>query len=162
MVSSETLVEPVEEVLRYGTKKYYGRATVSIGALTKPYDGYVSSGFGSRWGTTHKGIDIALFGGNCFGDPALCAADGVVTFAGWRGGYGNCVVVDHGDGMETLYAHLYRIGVEVGQELKAGDQVGNIGSTGNSTGPHLHFEVHIDGIAVDPLLFVDYDFIIYD
>ena len=113
---------------------------------------------GVATGTIKIELDAQLTGK--FGE--LEFTDGVVTFAGWRGGYGNCVVVDHGDGMETLYAHLYRIGVEVGQELKAGDQVGNIGSTGNSTGPHLHFEVHIDGIAVDPLLFVDYDFIIYD
>lgn len=162
LVSSETLVEPVEEVLRYGTKKYYGRTTVSIGTLHKPYDGYVSSGFGYRWGRMHNGIDLAQHGASCYGDPALCAADGVVTAAGYRGGYGNCVTVQHDDGMETLYAHLSRIGVEVGQELKAGDQIGNIGATGNVTGPHLHFEVYIDGVAVDPLLFLDYDFVIYD
>ncbi|MBP5155071.1 MAG: peptidoglycan DD-metalloendopeptidase family protein [Clostridia bacterium] len=162
LVSSETLVEPVDEVLRYGTKKYYGRSTVSIGVLAKPYDGYVSSGFGARWGTIHKGIDLAMRGGDCYGDPALCAADGVVTFVGWRGGYGNCVKVQHADGMETVYAHLSRIGVAEGQEVLAGDQIGNIGATGNVTGPHLHFEVYIDGIAVDPLIFLNYDDVIYD
>lgn len=163
LVGSETVVEPVEEVLQIGTDKSYYRTTVSIGVLLKPYDGYVSSGFGPRWGTRHNGIDIAQRGRSCYGDPVLCAADGVVikTEESYSG-YGFNVIVDHGDGTQTLYAHMSRIGVEVGQELKAGDQLGNIGQTGNTTGPHLHFEVRVDGVAVDPLLFVDYDEVIYD
>ena len=79
-----------------------------------------------------------------------------MIFAQNSGAYGNCVKVDHGDGIVTLYAHLSKITVKVGDTLSAGDEVGKIGSTGRSTGNHLHFEVHIDGKPVDPLYFVTY------
>jgi murein DD-endopeptidase MepM/ murein hydrolase activator NlpD len=79
------------------------------------------------------------------------ARDGVVLTASARGGYGNVIVIDHGDGMSTVYAHLSKFNVEAGDELKVGDDIGDIGSTGNSTGPHLHFEIRLGGSPTDPL-----------
>ncbi len=111
------------------------------------------SGFGMRTDPIdgsqkmHKGIDI----GAPAGTPIAAAADGVVTWAGERGGYGRLVVIDHGDGVETRYAHQSRLDVVPGQRVTAGQTIGAVGSTGRSTGPHLHFEVRLGGEAVDPL-----------
>ncbi len=101
---------------------------------------------------THTGIDI---GGAELGTPVVAAADGVVTYAGWLGGYGNCVMINHGDEIVTLYGHGNEILTEVGAEVKQGDVIMTVGSTGNSTGPHLHFEVRIDGNYTNPLNFVN-------
>jgi murein DD-endopeptidase MepM/ murein hydrolase activator NlpD len=95
----------------------------------------------------HEGIDIAASSGT----PILAAASGTVIHAGWLGGYGNLVVVDHGDGLATAYAHASSILVGVGQRVSQGQTVSLVGSTGNSSGPHLHFEVRVNGTAVDPL-----------
>jgi murein DD-endopeptidase MepM/ murein hydrolase activator NlpD len=84
------------------------------------------------------------------GDAISAAAGGRVILAGWFGGYGNCVVVDHGGGVSTLYAHQTSVAVSYGDSVSAGDTVGYVGSTGLSTGPHLHFEVRVDGNPVDP------------
>jgi murein DD-endopeptidase MepM/ murein hydrolase activator NlpD len=112
-----------------------------------PVHGVLTSGFGSRWGRMHEGIDIAAGTGT----PVGASAPGTVILAGWQGGYGNLVVVDHGNGLSTAYAHLSSIGVGVGQGVGQGSVVGAVGSTGNSTGPHLHFEVRAGGGAVNPL-----------
>jgi murein DD-endopeptidase MepM/ murein hydrolase activator NlpD len=112
----------------------------------------MSSSFGPRvhpiFGTTrlHAGMDLAA----PTGTPISAAAPGAVVTAGWLGGYGNAVVVDHGGGLSTLYAHQSALAVTVGQAVGAGDVVGRVGSTGNSTGPHLHFEVRVLGTPVDP------------
>ena len=95
----------------------------------------------------HTGTDI----GAQYGAQVISAASGTVRFAAWNGGYGNCVIVDHGGGYSTLYAHMSSISVSVGQSLSAGAQVGKVGSTGNSTGPHLHFEIMVNGTAVNPM-----------
>lgn len=100
----------------------------------------------------HTGLDI---GGASTGTAVVAALDGVVTYAGWLGGYGNCVMISHGDGVVTLYGHGNEILTEVGAEVKQGDTIMTVGSTGNSTGPHLHFEVRIDGECVDPLDYVN-------
>ncbi len=150
----EVIVAPADEVVRIGTSSD-GIEVASLGTFIKPYDGVITSYVGPRWGRTHNGIDIA--GDNCKGKPALAASEGVVVRADWYGGYGNCVIIDHGDGVQTLYAHLSAFSVSVGDKLSAGDEVGKIGSTGNSTGPHLHFEVRVDGEIVNPLIFVDYE-----
>lgn len=93
----------------------------------------------------HNGLDMH---GNA-GDPIRAAADGKVIFAGVKGGYGNAVMIDHGGGMVTLYAHQSKLLVKEGERVKAGDVIGLIGSTGLSTGPHLHFEVRLNGSPVD-------------
>jgi murein DD-endopeptidase MepM/ murein hydrolase activator NlpD len=120
---------------------------VSSGGWAWPADGPVTSGFGHRWGRLHAGIDI----GAPTGAPIVAAKDGVVSYAGVMGGYGNIIVIDHGGGMTTRYAHQSRLGAGVGQSVSAGEQVGYIGSTGNSTGPHLHFEVRINDQPQDPI-----------
>jgi murein DD-endopeptidase MepM/ murein hydrolase activator NlpD len=155
-VSFDVSVAPSDEIIYIGTRSN-GKSVVSMGTFQKPYDGIITSYVGPRWGRTHNGIDIVAEGRGCKGDPVYAAADGVVVRADRYGGYGNCVIIDHGDGIQTLYAHFSKITVSVGDVVKAGDQVGNIGSTGNSTGPHLHFEVRVDGEFVNPLIFVDYE-----
>lgn len=112
-----------------------------------PVSGPVVSGFGMRWGRMHEGIDI----GAASGTPIRAAAAGTVIHAGWLGGYGNLVVVDHGGGLATAYAHASSILVGVGQRVEQGQTIALVGSTGNSSGPHLHFEVRVNGSAVDPL-----------
>jgi murein DD-endopeptidase MepM/ murein hydrolase activator NlpD len=117
------------------------------GVLGWPVSGPVTSGFGLRWGRMHEGIDIAV----AEGTPVRAAGAGTVIYAGWMGGYGNLVVVDHGNGLSTAYAHNSSLGVGVGQSVTAGQVVSYSGNTGNSTGPLVHFEVRVNGSAVDPL-----------
>jgi len=127
-----------------------GGGQPSAAGLIWPCDGVVVSGFGMRWGRMHEGIDI----GCAYGTPNRAAASGTVIYAGWLGGYGNLVVVDHGNGLSTAYAHASSILVSVGQTVSQGQTVSLVGSTGNSSGPHLHFEVRVNGVAVDPLLYL--------
>ncbi|VAV93032.1 Membrane proteins related to metalloendopeptidases [hydrothermal vent metagenome] len=128
-----------------------GSSSTGSGRLLRPIPGAIESGFGMRvhpiTGKTrmHNGLDMH---GNS-GDPIRAAADGKVIFAGVKGGYGNAVMIDHGGGMVTLYAHQSKLLVKEGQRVDAGDVIGLIGSTGLSTGPHLHFEVRINGAPVD-------------
>lgn len=100
----------------------------------------------------HQGIDIGSVG---YGAPVVAAMDGVVTYSGELGTYGNCVIIQHGHGIVTLYAHGQKVLKEYGEEVKQGDIIMETGSTGRSTGPHLHFEVRIDGITIDPLIYVE-------
>ena len=127
-----------------------GSANPSSAGLIWPCDGVVVSGFGVRWGRMHEGIDI----GCAYGSPNRAAAAGTVIYAGWMGGYGNLVVVDHGNALSTAYAHASAIVVAVGQSVSQGQTVSLVGSTGHSFGPHLHFEVRVNGQAVDPLLYL--------
>lgn len=99
----------------------------------------------------HTGIDI---GNTPTGTPVVAAADGVVTYAGWLGGYGNCVMINHGEGVVTLYGHGNKILTSVNKQVKQGDTIMEVGSTGNSTGPHLHFEVRVNGEYTSPWQFV--------
>ena len=116
--------------------------TSSYGVREHPIQGVVRE---------HTGIDI---GNTPLGSPVVAAADGVVTYAGWLGGYGNCVMINHGDGIVTLYGHGNKILTTVNTEVKQGDVIMEVGSTGNSTGPHLHFEVRVNGEYTNPLNFV--------
>ena len=127
-----------------------GTGQASAAGLIWPCDGVVVSGFGMRWGRMHEGIDI----GCAYGAPNRAAAAGTVIYSGWLGGYGNLVVVDHGNGLSTAYAHASSLLVGVGQSVSQGETVSLVGSTGNSSGPHLHFEVRVNGQAVDPLLYL--------
>jgi murein DD-endopeptidase MepM/ murein hydrolase activator NlpD len=117
------------------------------GILSWPVSGPVTSGFGPRWGRMHEGIDIAV----PTGTPVGASAPGTVIYAGWLGGYGNLVVVDHGNGLSTAYAHNSTLLLGVGASVGTGTTVALSGNTGNSSGPHVHFEVRVGGSAVDPL-----------
>lgn len=119
-----------------------------------PVNGYVTDGFGMRRNPfngegreVHEGLDIAVD----FGAPVTATADGLVIYAAPHAGYGNLVTIYHSNGITSRYGHLSRISVEAGQRVKRGDQVGNAGSTGRSTGPHVHYEIRENDQAVDPL-----------
>ena len=143
-----------------------GLSLARMAALERALDGIpqvvpagsdISSTFGYRrdpfngGGAMHSGIDFK----GAVGSPILAAGSGTVTFVGWKGGYGKAVEIEHGNGMITRYAHMSRHDVKVGQKVDGGDVIGGIGSTGRSTGPHLHFEVRIDGRAVNPRKFLE-------
>lgn len=117
------------------------------GGLIWPVSGPITSPFGMRWGSLHPGIDIGV----PMGTPIRAAAAGHVVLASYDGGYGNLVVIDHGNSLATAYAHQSAMAVTVGQFVEQGQVIGYVGSTGFSTGPHLHFEVRVNGTPVDPL-----------
>lgn len=119
-------------------------------ALAPPCEGIVTSKFGIRSGKMHKGIDIA----NNSGSPIYAALDGVVTYSGWMEGYGNVVKIDHSNGVETLYAHCKLLRVKVGDTVKQGQLIADMGSTGRSTGPHVHFEVRVNGENQNPANYI--------
>jgi murein DD-endopeptidase MepM/ murein hydrolase activator NlpD len=121
-------------------------STPSASGLIWPVNGPVVSPFGMRWGRLHAGIDIGVG----YGTPIHAAASGTVIFAGWMGGYGNFVIVDHGGGLSTGYAHQSSIAVG-GGSVSQGQVIGYVGCTGHCFGPHLHFEVRVNGSPVDPL-----------
>ncbi|HEY0358189.1 MAG TPA: M23 family metallopeptidase [Mycobacteriales bacterium] len=122
-------------------------SAVNAGAsFVKPLAGRVTSEFGPRWGTMHKGLDLAAAAGS----PIRAVTGGTVRRADWNGGYGNAVVIDHGNGLSTLYGHAASLNVKPGQRVNAGDIIAKEGSTGDSTGPHLHFEVRINDKQIDP------------
>ena len=124
-----------------------GDATPSAAGFIWPVNGPVTSPFGWRWGRMHEGIDI----GAAYGTPIHAAASGRVIYAGWMSGYGNLVAIDHGRGISTAYGHQSSIAVSNGQIVSQGQTIGYVGCTGHCFGPHLHFEVRINGSPVDPL-----------
>ncbi len=130
----------------FASRKVTTGQGVSTAGFIWPVQGIVTSNFGPRWGRMHTGIDVAAPGGT----PIVASKGGEVLYAGWLGGYGNLVVVDHGDSVVTLYAHQSRIGVVEGQPVDQGQVVGFVGTTGHSTGNHLHFEVRVDTHPEDP------------
>lgn len=117
------------------------------GGFIWPVNGPVVSPFGMRWGRLHAGIDIAVPSGT----PIRASKSGTVAIAGWMGGYGNYTCINHGGGIATCYAHQSSIGVSVGQSVKQGQVIGSSGCTGHCFGPHVHFEVRINGTPVDPM-----------
>jgi len=125
-------------------------AWVDAMALQWPVAGTFTSEFGMRWGVLHAGVDIAA----PLGTPVVAARAGVVVAAHFDGGYGNKVVIDHGGGMQSLYAHNQVNTVAVGDVVGKGDVVALLGSTGHSTGPHVHFEVLVGGVAVNPRIHI--------
>jgi len=153
--------EPVIVVAKQTTAKTTSSGTVntslntsnskvSLGiSLAKPISGTITSRFGAKSSirkSAHTGLDIAASKGTAIG----AAAAGKVSFAGWKGSYGNLVVVDHGNGVQTYYAHCSSINVSVGESVSQGEKIAAVGSTGNSTGPHLHLEVRVNGVAYNP------------
>lgn len=122
----------------------------SAGDWAWPVMGFViTSEFGPRWGTLHEGIDLAVPEGTV----ATAARGGTVEFSGWDGGYGYCVVIDHGDGTKTKYAHASALLVSAGDVVAQGTPILHVGSTGHSTGPHLHFEIIVNGQPQNPRQF---------
>jgi len=147
-ITDETVLEePIPAVVKRGTKVVLGEGT---GKFSWPVvSARVSSGYGKRWGRKHKGIDLIS------SNRSILAADnGKVVFAGRKDDYGNVVILDHQNGYETLYAHLSKITVKVGDVLEKGDKLGVMGSTGRSTGVHLHFEIIDDGVEKNPLSYL--------
>jgi murein DD-endopeptidase MepM/ murein hydrolase activator NlpD/cell division protein FtsL len=122
-------------------------STPSAAGLIWPVSGPITSPFGWRWGRMHQGIDI----GASTGTPIHAAAAGTVIYCGWEEGYGNFVVIDHGGNLATAYGHQSAIAVTCGETVAQGQVIGYVGCTGHCTGPHLHFEVRIDGNPVDPM-----------
>jgi murein DD-endopeptidase MepM/ murein hydrolase activator NlpD len=122
-------------------------ATPSSAGLIWPVSGPITSPFGPRWGSFHQGIDIGV----PMGTPIAAAAAGTVIYCGWEAGYGNLVVIDHGGNLATAYGHQSSIAVSCGQHVDQGQTIGYVGCTGHCFGPHLHFEVRINGNPVDPL-----------
>ncbi len=143
-VGERILSTPVVRKIVRGSKQV---PTMGSGDLAWPVQGTITSYYGPRWGRMHQGVDI----GASTGTSIVAADSGMVTYAGWNGGYGNFVKIDHGDGMETCYGHLSKFAVKTGDTVSKGDVIGYVGSTGNSNGPHLHFEVREGGAAKNPL-----------
>ena len=135
-------------VISVGTKAR--PAGVGTGSFIMPTSGKITSSYGSRWGRMHNGIDI----GASTGTPVYASDDGVVTCSEYKNSYGNLVKIDHGNGYETYYAHNSELLVSVGQTVKKGDLIAKVGSTGNSTGPHCHFEIHYNGETQNPMNYI--------
>ena len=151
-------VEPVK-VVKTVAKKYSGTANTSYSVssskvnlgidLIRPVSGIITSRFGARSSirsSSHTGLDIATYSGT----PIAAAASGTVTFAGWRGSYGNLLIITHDNGVQTYYGHCSQLYVSVGQTVSQGETIASVGSTGNSTGPHLHLEIRVNGVAYNP------------
>lgn len=141
-----------EEISSYPVTKKVIRGSKQVPAMGSdemawPVQGTITSNYGWRWGSFHQGVDI----GAASGTSIVAADSGMVSFAGWNGGYGNLVIVDHGGGKETYYGHMSGFAVAVGDTVNKGQTIGYVGSTGRSTGPHLHFEVRQGGSTKDPL-----------
>jgi murein DD-endopeptidase MepM/ murein hydrolase activator NlpD len=111
----------------------------------------VTSPFGSRWGRPHQGIDMAA----PVGSSIIAAEAGKIVYSGWKTGYGNFIVIDHGHGVETHYAHCSKVLTKFGRRVKKGELIGKVGNTGNSTGPHLHFEVVAHGVHRNPVKYLN-------
>lgn len=150
VVSNVVVREPVTQLLVRGSRD---APAPGAGVYVWPLIGPITSDFGWRRLGWHNGVDIAA----PIGTPIRAAGSGVIVFAAARGGYGRLIIIDHGQhggrNLATAYAHQSRFAVRVGQTVEAGEVIGYVGNTGRSTGPHLHFEVHIDGERVDPIAF---------
>lgn len=145
IITERLIEEAVTEKIEIGTLQTPPKK--SMGSFIYPLNGTLSSGYGTRWGRLHKGIDLAA-GQNT---PIKASDGGTVVYSGWYSGYGNMVKIDHGNGFQTLYAHNTRNVVDVGQKVAQGEVIAYVGSTGNSTGNHLHFEILLNGTAVNPM-----------
>ena len=150
ILAEDVHAEPVTRVVAVGTKKR--PATMATGTFINPTRGRLTSPFGMRGGRRHTGIDIA----NATGTPITASDAGRVSFAGSRGAYGRLVIIDHENGYQTYYAHMNTISVSSGERVHKDQQIGTVGSTGRSTGPHLHFEVRKNGTPVNPRSYVRY------
>lgn len=151
IIKEEVISDPKDKVIEKGTKPLPSKG--ATGSYIPPLVNYtLTSGFGYRWGGFHYGIDMAAPTGT-----TIRAADGgVVTYSGWKGNYGYLVIIDHGNGVTTRYGHCNSLNVSVGQQVSQYQQIATVGSTGYSTGPHVHFEIRFDGVAANPLNYLEY------
>lgn len=148
-ILSETLItEPKAEIVKVGTKEIPNMGT---GNFIMPTQGKLTSSYGGRWGRMHNGIDI----GASIGTQIKASDTGVVIFAGYQGSYGNLIKIDHKNGYVTYYAHCSSLAVHVGETVVQGQIIGYVGNTGNSTGPHCHFEIQQNGTPLNPLNFLN-------
>lgn len=148
IISEEVIQEPVNQVVIKGTKEV--PKTAATGTLMMPTRGRLTSAYGARWGRTHRGIDIAAASGS----PIKAADGGTVTNAGWHSTYGNTIDINHGNGLVTRYAHASKLLVKKGDKVYKGQVIAKVGSTGRSTGPHLHLEVLKNGVNQNPSKYV--------
>jgi murein DD-endopeptidase MepM/ murein hydrolase activator NlpD len=144
IVEEKTLVDSRDTVVYKGVKSPIEDRVAFLKYPTE--GGIITSLFGQRWGKMHNGIDI----GNEEGEPVYSALEGVVKECHYENGYGNKIVVEHDNNIITVYAHLSEFKTTIGAEVKKGDLIGKVGNTGNSTGPHLHFEVRVNGVPINP------------
>lgn len=148
---TEVLTKKKDKIIIVGTAER--PKTAATGTFIKPLENFtMTSGFGPRWGRHHDGVDLAIRSGT----PFVASDGGRVVRAGWYGGYGQCIDIDHGNGFVTRYGHCSRMYVSVGDLVYQGQTIGCVGSTGWSTGPHLHFEVHLNGSRRDPEAYVKF------
>lgn len=158
VVSTEILEAPVNRVVVVGTKKYTGSNKPGDSAgnfiWPLPYTKVITTRFEERWGDFHGAIDIS--NGSVNGKPIIASDGGTVVEAKWHKSYGNYVLIDHGNGFKTRYAHCSKLVVKEGQQVSQGQHIANVGNTGYSFGAHLHFEIIKNGQLVDPLLYVKY------
>lgn len=137
----------------YGMLPFVSHAPqVTESPLPLAYD-YISSPFGKRWGRMHQGIDFAA----AVGAPIYASTAGTVIHSGWEPGYGKSILLDHGNGLHTLYAHCSKLLVKVGAVIPKGGLIARVGSTGHSTGPHLHFEVIVNGVRKNPAWYYSFN-----
>ncbi len=143
-LTSTIIKDPKTQTVLVGTKAL--PPLIGTGTFDKPTRGTVTSRYGMRWGSLHTGIDIAA----PLGTTLRAADGGVVTYAGWKGNYGLLVIIDHGQNKSTYYAHCNKILVSKGEKIYKGQKIAEMGSTGKSTGPHIHFEIRINGVPTNP------------
>lgn len=148
VLSEKIIKEPKAQLIVKGTKDPPPRK--GTGTFSYPARGSISSRYGMRWGRRHTGIDIAA----SYGSPVKASDGGVVTWVGWEGGYGKLIKIDHGGNFVSYYGHLSKYNVKVGQKVYKGEKIGAVGNTGNSTGPHLHFEIRKNGVVKNPLTYL--------
>ncbi|WP_461204283.1 peptidoglycan DD-metalloendopeptidase family protein [Clostridium sp. DL1XJH146] len=148
ILEKQNISEPTTEIVLKGTKTR--PKTVAYGSFIKPTTGYITSPFGYRWGRMHEGVDFGI----PTGSPIIAADGGKVTYAGWKGGYGYLVIIDHENGYQTYYGHNSSLKVCAGERVYRGQTISLSGNTGNSTGPHLHFEIRKNGTPVNPLNYI--------
>ncbi|GHJ46048.1 hypothetical protein Cs7R123_33900 [Catellatospora sp. TT07R-123] len=146
--SSVARAEAADRASRGDDRTLSTSITAAPNAWLLPFHNYrITSGFAMRWGKMHKGVDLALTEGT----PYSAVHDGTVILAGWNGGYGYCIIIDHGNGLKTVYGHSSKLLVKVGDKVKAGQVIGLGGNTGHSFGSHLHLEIHVNDVAVNPI-----------
>jgi murein DD-endopeptidase MepM/ murein hydrolase activator NlpD len=147
VLDEEVIEQPVKAVVKKGTKVVKGEGS---GKFAWPVvSATITSTFGNRWGAFHKGVDLTS------GNKNILASDnGKVIFAGVKEGYGNCIIIDHMNGYKTLYGHLSKFYTTTGKIVEKGEKIGYMGSTGDSTGVHLHFEIQKNGVPENPLKYI--------